>query len=174
MGRNYLFLIILHKVNHGHSPQMKKSMSDSYIKYKTTKTIPNQIYMGNYIQETKTHWDITQMQNFTTRRQKTTKIKKEDVGPFSPSQENRHISVSLCPSYQIYSKEKLGNTLIQHQLKQKTNNLFGIKRENHQSCILNKFPKTLVDTTNFKAWLKCLQVKLLNGGIPISRDCKRG
>ena len=144
---------------------MKNSMSENFIKSITMNIILNQIYMGNYIQETKTQWDITQMHNFTTRRWKTMKLKQGDARSFKPSQENRHVDVFLCPSYQRYSKEKLGNTLLQHQSKQKTNSLFNIKRENHQSYISNKFPKTQVNTTDYKSQSKHLQVNLLDGGM---------
>ena len=91
---------------------MKKSMSDNFIKSKMMKIISSKIFMENFIWGIKTQSTIIQMRNYMIGRWKTMKLKKEDVGPSNPSQKNQHINVSLCPSYQIYSEEKLGNTLL--------------------------------------------------------------
>ena len=91
--------------------------------------------MGNFTQGTNAQLDIIWMRNYTIRIQKITKLKHEDVGLSKLYQINQINNASRCPSFQKYLKEKLGNTLRQHRLKQKINILFSIKKESHQYSI---------------------------------------
>ena len=74
-------------------------MFDSYIKYEKMNIVQNQIYIDNFIWETQTQLVIIQMRNYMVGRWKIMKLKQEDVGISRPSWKNRHINVSLCPSY---------------------------------------------------------------------------
>ena len=139
-----------------------------------TKTILSQTSTGNFTWVTKTHSHIIWMQNYTIGRQKIMKIKHEDVGLSKIYQRDQLDNAFWCPSFQKYLKEKLGNTLLQCQSKHKMDSLFVIKRGNHRYFILNKYPKTQVNMTDFNSQSKYLQVKLLDGGIITIRGCNHG